>query len=576
MAAQKQLTAYLRLWAAANILRILSGFVAGTALKDTVQSQPTTLLLTLLFLALLSPGRPAVAVSALALRVATNVAKGPWMGNSQLWGVFTDVALLAALLPEATRWFAPLSTDAEARVVRAAAATIRVQLSIFYLASGAWKLNSSFLHRDYSCGSLFTVQPLEYLPDDVLFASPVVAALARSIAAVGPAATLILETLIPVLHFLDPADHPVAARAGVFATVGFHMVIGLTPPPSNVSSYGVTTVTRLFFCVPAACAATLDDALSLRTPAVLAALAAAPAVALAVVDPLHRGAASTVQGSGRDLHLAYYAALSVFFVVSCCRGEKSDAGAEAKDGAEASPPSRDGPWSRVQVAAAVFYAFGMPVLGLQEKGGCLMFSQLRLHGGSNHYVLPTSLLQRARVDGAGDDAFAGGVVRVNDYSLAWVGSPFAEHMGPRTLRVVRDVAGVPGEYVWAAKQTTYDRAVPPPRKWAYTISNLGLRRLVATARAQGEALALDYERLDGATGDEAWRTAAPGTRVKLVLGADGSVETCVAGGKPCGARELALVGPPSPRSAFFAGMLLPQPNPIVPGMTEEMHCVTWG
>ena len=149
-------------------------------------------------------------------------------------------------------------------------------------------------------------------------------------------------------------------------------------------------------------------------------------------------------------------------------------------------------------------------------------------------------------------------------------------MGPRTLRVVRDVAGVPGEYVWAAKQTTYDRAVPPPRKWAYTISNLGLRRLVATARAQGEALALDYERLDGATGDETWRTAAPGTRVKLVLGADGSVEKCVAGGKPCGARELALVGPPSPRSAFFAGMLLPQPNPIVPGMTEEMHCVTWG
>ena len=143
MAAQKQLTTYLRLWAAANILRILSGFVAGTALKDTVQSQPTTLLLTLLFLALLSPGRPAVAVSALALRVATNVAKGPWMGNSQLWGVFTDVALLAALLPEATRWFAPLSTDAEARVVRAAAATIRVQqrraTRVIFRVNFAWK-----------------------------------------------------------------------------------------------------------------------------------------------------------------------------------------------------------------------------------------------------------------------------------------------------------------------------------------------------------------------------------------------------------------------------------------------------
>ena len=38
------LTAYLRLWSVANILRILSGFVAGTALKDTVQAQPVHLL----------------------------------------------------------------------------------------------------------------------------------------------------------------------------------------------------------------------------------------------------------------------------------------------------------------------------------------------------------------------------------------------------------------------------------------------------------------------------------------------------------------------------------------------------
>jgi hypothetical protein len=74
------------------------------------------------------------------------------------------------------------------------------------------------------------------------------------------------------------------------------------------------------------------------------------------------------------------------------------------------------------------------------------------------------------------------------------------------------------------------------------------------------------------------RKSAPkvALRKSAPVGADGRVETCVAGGKPCGARELALVGPPSPRSAFFAGMLLPQPNPIVPGMTEEMHCVTWG
>ena len=41
-----------------------------------------------------------------------------------------------------------------------------------------------------------------------------------------------------------------------------------------------------------------------------------------------------------------------------------------------------------------------------------MFSQLRLHGGSNHYLLPTSLLQAALIDASPSNAFAGGVVRV--------------------------------------------------------------------------------------------------------------------------------------------------------------------
>ena len=66
---------------------------------------------------------------------------------------------------------------------------------------------------------------------------------------------------------------------------------------------------------------------------------------------------------------------------------------------------------------------------------------------------------------------------------------------------------------------------------------------------------------------------------------------------PCDAREEALIAPPSwPSSALaaslappavhplhscgceqaFAFLLEPQPNPIVDGYTDEMHCVTWG
>ena len=77
-----------------------------------------------------------------------------------------------------------------------------------------------------------------------------------------------------------------------------------------------------------------------------------------------------------------------------------------------------------------------------------MFSQLRLHGGSNHYLLPTSLLQAALIDASPSNAFAGGVVRVEATNLEWVGNTFAEHMGERTRRLLRDIACVPGEYVY--------------------------------------------------------------------------------------------------------------------------------
>ena len=45
---------------------------------------------------------------------------------------------------------------------------------------------------------------------------------------------------------------------------------------------------------------------------------------------------------------------------------------------------------------------------------------------------------------------------------------------------------------------------------------------------------------------------------------------------PCDEAEEALLRPPDALSSALAYLLVPQPNPIVDGMTEEMHCVTWG
>lgn len=281
-----------------------------------------------------------------------------------------------------------------------------------------------------------------------------------------------------------------------------------------------------------------------------------------------------------------------------------------------------------------------------------MFSQLRLHGGSNHLLLPTSLLQRLMIDAEPSNAFAGGVVRVESTDLEWVGSPkrrrvssshthtasptpalthrratssfashsappslfpvqsqvgntFAEHMTNRTRRVVREVAGVPAAYVWAAKSTSKARAVPPPSFLRHTTSALGLRHLLATAAQQKDSFelrcarrrtcsavrstcmrddarvpALRYTRLHGAVGDEIWRTASAGEG--YVVRGEGGRLRCAKLGETfgfesaCDAREEALLALPEGVSAALAFLLVPQPNPIVPGLTDEMHCVTWG
>ena len=57
-------------------------------------------------------------------------------------------------------------------------------------------------------------------------------------------------------------------------------------------------------------------------------------------------------------------------------------------------------WALRLVAAA--YALAVIPLGLMDMGSANMFSSLRMHGGSNHFFLPTNLLQWYFIDAPPD------------------------------------------------------------------------------------------------------------------------------------------------------------------------------
>lgn len=618
--ASSLLVPYVYLWCASNALRIYPGLIPSnaTALGDSLASQPALLLLGALALLASRPLDPVLLVGVVATRALTNLSKGHALGNSQTWGALTDVTLLHALLHTLSRrsaalaasppseakakdegeparplerlherrrrrrrWVTPLSASEQRRLVALCAPIVRVQLAIFYAASGFWKLNSSFMHPQRSCGSIFAVQLLEYLP---AAATTAASPLPRWAAAAGPTLTLLAEVLVPVCQLLP------ARWLGIASTLLFHLLIAINPPPNNIATYGATTVPRLFFWLPSTASASLTAA---AQPGWLGGLGMAlAALAMALSAPMQAHARSTNHGSGPDLHLGFLCWLAVPLTLVCMRSASRPSQRSASrtpaslaaqrqrdedaEGARLASSGFAHTWQRLMVAFSLVYAFVLPILGLQERGGCLMFSQLRLHGGSNHLLLPTGLLQRRLVEAEPANALAGGIVRIESTDLHWVHGALAEHLSPHTLALLR-AASFDGAFfpVSKASKRRLDQAGGPiPRPLRFTLHSLGLRRLLAEAAARNDSFTLTYTRLQAAEGDEAWRRHAKGARHTLVGDAVGRLRC-----RSCDARELALLAPPSAWhwASALTFLLAPQPNPIVADDdVGEMHCISFG
>ena len=117
----RMLAAYLRLWTAANVLRIAIGLNAGTGLVGSTLDKGALVLPALVLAAGIWPSHCSGGLTcmALALRALTNIAKGAFMSNSQMWATQMDAALLSALglhvwqRRHSRHWLSTLSTDDE-------------------------------------------------------------------------------------------------------------------------------------------------------------------------------------------------------------------------------------------------------------------------------------------------------------------------------------------------------------------------------------------------------------------------------------------------------------------------------
>jgi len=518
----------------------------------------------LLVAAVAASSNPVIFGAAICSRLFSFAIAVPFVWDSYFWCAQTDAALLFALLPYAWASLRARRSVGDrqdiADVFHQNAGTARWQLSLFYAASGFWKINTSFLNPRYSCAPFFVFALLDsYLPGAATLSTKTLQVLATASAWM----TISGELAIAVLLARKGWSH----RLGVMLAILLHGGIAIVPPPNNAVPFSVSALTRVLLTIPQGLELLLEELRSTISPVTVVsrsasglpgmmvlstAAAAAAAATAAVMIRTHLHPAFSTEGP--DLFVAMYAVLAVL----ACRALMLES---------RKPSSKvvvSGAGGRMRhaffVLVAATYAFGLPLLGLQDLGSCNMYSNLRLHGGSNHLLLPTGLLQSS-LHSARVHALGGGVVRVEATNSTVIDALYPAELTPHfrdSERLLLQRAGHGARMFSGGKARVLGIASVPPRPpdapaVPFTVTALEFRRLLAEARAAEEAFSVSYARLPGCCGDESWRiNATDGPRVYLVEDGRGS-RSCKRDADECDADELAMLPPPRLKSAYILG-----------------------
>ncbi|EOD26211.1 Hypothetical protein EMIHUDRAFT_115140 [Emiliania huxleyi CCMP1516] len=586
------LATYARVWALQRLVDMTLGGNQTLSVEATNAYLEALLFAILLAIVGVTGSVRAQLGTALCIAAVTFV-KAPYVWDCDYWLLLTDLSLLVLFLAHRRSASKSLrlepSAGERASLFAAASSLIQEQMGLLYVAAGFWKLNSSFLSPRHSCAPVFLLQ----LFADILTPRglELPAVLASALGQMAPLMVLVGELSLGVLLLLPSRT---LNRLGVALALLFHTAVAVCPPPNNVAIFSMLCASRLVLALPCGFDAAATELKALvggagarRSPPLVARLyyaAAAVAVAIAAALADHREALAFF-----DWGLPLFVALGAFV----CRAVFLDG-----EGATSMPTAAETlPLWRLRFgirSLTLFYAFGAIVLGVHDQGQPHMYANLRLHGGSNHYLMPTGLLQTL-FEGAdprsplGD--FSGGVVRIEQTTSPSLNAAYpAEYttqFSSRTRQLLMQ-AGHTGR-MWNPMLTLITSCEAPwdPKGGTpfvkYTLPALELRRFVHELRRKGEAFELTYTRLHKATDARTRVSSAQGTTITLredgkggrsctVIsggGLVGGVAAAIGLGKPCDADELVLLPPPS---AIARKLLLFEPYPIVEGDEEEVHC----
>lgn len=467
------IASYMQLWVLAQVLQWFVGNLTGRGPWEAIQ---VAACLAVFF----KPQRWLCAVS-LALRMAHVIRRLPAVWDSEMLELLTDLPIVLALL----------SRSLPSRAVRA-------QLGIFYAAAGLLKLNTAFLNPRYSCATVFGFQLLEaWGLEDWTWLSWLVF---KSL----PWTTVVVETGVGACIFAGKL------RVAAWLGIALHLMIAIEVPPNNIGIYGVNCVARYFWLFPFAAA----DAW--RRSRDFVGHVAVGCVLLAVTNYKSNPQSAALD---RDWAPGVYGVVASVVARATFLTQRPKSEAIVAIVAESNT-------TLLTVSSALVvlaWALGSVVFGIIDVASPNMFSNLAMHGGSNHWFLATGLLHVWKHHDA-TSVFGGGVVRVDDCNSTYVNAihpgDLTPALAPGVLRLFERHRHSGRFWNPALANVVGPHVMPPPTFDPYTVPNYELARLVDAAAKHPTPFRLVYARLPGVRGDAQWRRHAVERRVELVVAGD--------------------------------------------------------
>ena len=412
----------------------------------------------------------------------------------------------------------------------------------------------------------------------------------------APIMVLGVEAAVPILLLLE-------SRVGVFFTAVFHCLIAITPPPNNIATFGTQTLPRLILFIQDqdAAEAAVSSIVKFGWRGSIIVMFTALITAMQPITWTNAFDINVVICGGMG------GILCVAAITASIGNVSKTKQANQKDIFTRISPN----WTLITLT--FIYSFVTIPLGVMDVGTSNMFSSLRMHGGTNHYIFPTSLLQYAfsnetiyPPDSLVGNIFGNGIIRVEATN--------SSHLtGPGSVKYPGELLNHSPRAVELLKQSGHSGRQWNPMTFAcaignrldskvnqghipglidsspfdpYTLPSAEFRNLIHIARSRFplESFEIEGALLPGIEGDEEWRAKDAKARFRIhrkyssSLNAENIECQNLETNLPCEEwLEKTLLQSPSKHwiAVFFRRILLQQPYPIVledAGPHRAVHC----